>query len=93
MATDLEQLRLAVPDNVVTRQVDGTTIVLDIDTGRSFSLDGTGSRAWALLSTTATAQAAYERLVDEYAADPAEIRADLETLIDVLTANRLLVTR
>jgi hypothetical protein len=88
---DLTRTRLMVPANVVTREVDGTTIVVDIDTGRSFSLDRVGSRAWALLTTGETAQAAYERLLEEYTGEPSEIRADLDGLIEVLTANRLLV--
>ena len=93
MATDFTQTRLTVPDNVVTRDVDGTTIVVDVDTGRSFSLDRVGSRAWLLLITKDTAQAAYEQLLEEYAADPSEIRADLDALIKALTAKRLLVER
>lgn len=93
MGTDFAHLRLAVPDNVVTRDVDGTTIVVDIDSGRSFSLDGTGARAWSLLSTSDTVQAAFEELVKEYAADPSEIRADLDALVEVLMSNRLLVER
>jgi len=93
MGIDFTHTRLTVPDSVVTRDVDGTTIVVDIDSGRSFSLDGTGSRAWSLLSTSDTVQAAYEQLVKEYAAEPTEIRADLEALIQVLMSNRLLVQR
>jgi hypothetical protein len=91
MTIDFAHTRLTVPDNVVTRDVDGMTIVVDIDTGRSFSLDSIGSRAWSLLTTSDTAQAAFEQLIEEYAADPSEIRADLVTLIEVLMAKGLLV--
>ena len=93
MEMDFTRTRLTVPANVVTREVDGTTIIVDIDTGRSFALDRVGSRASALLTTGETAQAAYEELLKEYAGEPSEIRADLDSLIEVLTAKRLLVER
>jgi hypothetical protein len=91
MALRLDRLRLTVPENVVARTVDGLTVLLDVDTGRSFTLDAVGSRVWTLLSTADTAQAAYEALLSEFAADPETIRADVETLIEALTARALLV--
>ena len=90
MALALDRIRFVVPDNVITRDVDGTTVVLDIDTGRSFTLDEIGTRVWTLMTTTRSAQEAFERLVDEYAAEPSEIRTDVESLLGELTANGLL---
>lgn len=79
-----------IPDHVITRAVDDTTVVLDIDTGRSFTLDGIGTRVWTLLVSTPSAQTAYDTLLSEYAGDPTEVRADLESMIEELTTNRLL---
>ena len=90
MALDFERIRLAVPDNVITRAVDGITVVVDVDTGRSFTLDEIGSRVWTLLTTAPSAQIAYETLLAEYAADPSAMRADVETLVEALVGNALL---
>lgn len=90
MALALDRIRLTIPDHVVTRAVDGTTVVLDIATGRSFSLDDIGTRIWTLLTSMPSAQVAYETLVAEYGADPTQVRADLEGMIEKLTAKGLL---
>lgn len=90
MALALDQIRLLIPDHVITRAVDDTTVVLDIDTGRSFTLDAIGTRVWTLLVSTPSAQTAYDALLSEYTGDPTQVRADLEKMIERLTANRLL---
>jgi hypothetical protein len=90
MALLLDQIRLMVPDHVITRAVDTTTVVLDVDTGRSFTLDAVGTRVWTLLVSAPSAQIAYDRLLTEYAGEPSQVRADLEEMIEQLTANRLL---
>jgi len=91
MARELARIRFEIPENVITRMIDGTIVVLDVDTGRSFTLDEIGSRVWTLLTTAASGQAACNVLVAEFAAEPEEIRADVEALIESLTANGLLV--
>jgi hypothetical protein len=90
MALALDRFRLMIPDHVITRAVDDTTVVLDIDTGRSFTLDAVGTRVWTLLVSTPSAQTTYDTLLSEYAGDPIEVRADLESMIEQLTTNRLL---
>jgi hypothetical protein len=90
MALAFDQFRLMIPDHVITRAVDDTTVVLDIDTGRSFTLDAIGTRVWSLLVSAASAEAAYNSLVREYAGEPSQMRADLEKMIEELTTNRLL---
>lgn len=93
MALALDQIRLTVPDHVITRAVDDTTVVLDIDTGRSFTLDAIGTRVWTLLISTPSAQTAYDALLTEYAGDATQVRADLEEMIEQLTTYRLLNAR
>jgi hypothetical protein len=90
MSLSLEKLRLVAPDNVITRAVDGTLVILDIDTGRSFTLDAVGARVWTLLTSTASAQETYEVLLTEFRADPEQLRADVELMIQQLTADALL---
>ena len=93
MALALDRIRLTIPDHVITRAVDGTTVVLDVDTGRSFTLDAIGTRVWTLLTSTPSAQITYDTLLREYAADPSRVRADLEQLIEKLTASSLLTVQ
>ena len=90
MALALDRILLMIPEHVITRVVDDTTVVLDVNTGRSFTLDAIGTRVWTLLVSAPSAQAACDTLLSEYAGDPSQVRADLEQMIEQLTTNRLL---
>ena len=82
-------LRVVMPDHVVTRLVDGMTVLLDIDSGRTFSLDDIGTRAWQVLIEAPTIQAAVEQLQREYDAEPGELERDLLVLVDRLASAQL----
>ncbi len=90
MPLAFDRIRFLVPDSVISRPVDGITVVVDVATGRSFTLDEVGTRVWELLTTMPSAQAAYETLLQEFDADPAQMRDDVERLIDALTTNALI---
>ena len=85
----LTDFRVVVPDHVVSRLVDGMTVLLDVDTGRTFSFDEVGTRAWLALMDASTAQEAAEQLQREYDAEPGEVERDLLALIDRLASDRL----
>lgn len=89
MHSDLASLRVIVPDHVVSRLVDGSTVLLDIETGRSFSFDEVGTRAWQALTECESTAAALARLQLEYEAPPDVIEQDLVVLLDQLAASNL----
>lgn len=91
MASSFDDARVALPDNVMTRAVDGTLVLLDIDSGRSFTLDAIGARVWSLLISTGSVAATSEVLIDEFAADPAQLRADVVAIVAQLSKQGLLV--
>ena len=77
------------PDHVVTRLVDGMTVLLDVDSGRTFSLDDIGTRSWQVLIEASTVQAAVEQLQREYDAAPGELERDVLALVDRLASAQL----
>jgi hypothetical protein len=85
--------RLVVSDAVVTRAVKSDTVLLNTATGRYFTLDEIGSRAWTLLTTLPSVQAAREALLVEYAVEPDQLARDLEALIEILVARGLVEVR
>jgi hypothetical protein len=91
MSPALTSACVTVPDHVLTRAVGQSTVLLDIETGRSFTLDSTGSRVWALLSSLGSVQATFESLVHEFDADEDELLADLRMLVVQLADARLLI--
>ena len=58
--------RLIPSDSVVTRVVNGSTVLLNTDTGRYFTLDEVGGRAWTVLTSSPSIQDARDQLLDEY---------------------------
>jgi len=85
--------RLVVSDRVVARAVSEATVLLNLDTGRSFMLDDVGARAWSVLMSSASIQDAYESLLTEYQVEPDQLREDLTALIADLEAQGLLEIR
>lgn len=81
--------RVVVPRGVVTRAVGGSTVLLNSQTGRYFTLDDIGTRAWTALIGSTSIQAAFDRLLVDFQADPQQLRLDLETLIDDLAERGL----
>jgi hypothetical protein len=80
MAMSLDD-RLVPSEAVVTRVVNGSTVLLNTDTGRYFTLDEIGGRAWLVLTSSSSIQTARDRLLAEFAVEPDELMRDLESLI------------
>lgn len=84
MLPPLSEFRLEIPDHVVSRLVDGATILLDVHSGRTFSLDAVATRAWEVLTAASSAQAGVDALAAEYEADPRIVARDVAVLVERL---------
>lgn len=90
MASLSTRTRVTVPDHVITRVVGGRTVILDVQSGRSFTLDPVGSQVWALLEQTKTLSGTIEALQRRFDAEPAQIERDVTDLVERLAAGALL---
>ena len=90
MTEPLPHLHVTVPDRVITRAVGTSTVLLDVDSGRSFSLDAVGARVWSLLASTGSVQQTLDGLLSEFDADPVQVENDLRALIAQLAEGRLI---
>lgn len=81
--------RVAVSDDAVFREMDGESVLLNLETGMYFGLDEVGTRVWRLAADHGSLWAVRERLVEEYDADPAAIERDLLALADALVSKGL----
>jgi hypothetical protein len=82
--------RVYAPDSVLARELDGESVLLNLENETYFGLDEVGTRMWALLTAAPSIQAAYETLLAEYDVDPARLRQDLEALVGQLVDSGLL---
>lgn len=75
---------------VVHETIDGETILIHLDTGAYYSLDGAGADAWELLAAGSTVSTVAAALARGYDADPDTIAGAVGTLVAELTAEQLL---
>jgi hypothetical protein len=82
--------RATVPDGVVSRELDGEMVLLNLETGIYFGLDAVGTDMWRAIGESPTLGAALTAVRRQYAVDEATIRADFLQLADELVAKGLL---
>ena len=81
--------RVVVPDTVLFRELDGESVLLNLETDSYLGLDTVGTRMWALFSTLPSIQAAYDTLLSEYDVAPEVLRRDVEALLDQMIEHGL----
>jgi Coenzyme PQQ synthesis protein D (PqqD) len=81
--------RVAIPETVLFRDLDGEAVILATDSGKYFGLNEVGTRMWTLLHRHGEVEGACRALLEEYDVDEARLREDLARLVDVLAARGL----
>lgn len=80
-----------VPDpNVVARNLQGTVVLVHLETNRVLTLNGTGSRVWEFLVAGRTVQEVEDELVRRYEVDAPTAHRELVALIDALRREQLI---
>jgi len=82
--------RLVLPEDVLISNVEGESVLLNLNSERYFGLDEVGTRMWIRLIGADSIQAAYEELLAEYQVDHERLRRDLRKLISQLVGSGLL---
>jgi hypothetical protein len=84
------------PDTVVARsdepvavEVDGTVVMMSIDQGMYFGLEGTGPRIWALLEQPRSVAQLCGALMDEFDIDADACRQEVIGFLEELRASKL----
>ncbi len=81
---------LRVPEHVVSRELDGETLLLDLENGRYFGLDAVGTRFWELLKVHGSRDVVERALLSEFEVDEPALRRDLDELVAALCERGLL---
>ena len=88
--TKLFSQRVSVPDDVLMRELDGESVILDLASENYYGLDDIGTRMWQLLISSSTVQEAYDSLLLEYDVEPKRLQQDMQELITQLVESGLL---
>ena len=83
--------RVTVPQGVMFRDLDGEAVVLELESGRYFGLNETGTRMWLLLPEHGEVGPALRALLDEYDVTEDRLRTELLSFVEALVSQRLLL--
>jgi hypothetical protein len=82
---------LSIPPQVMSRLVDDETVLLDLESGMYFGLDGVGKRIWESISEGNSLSDTAAIIAAEFEVDKERAQADLITFVSYLLARGLLV--
>jgi hypothetical protein len=90
---DLDRTRVEIPESVLTREIDGELVLLDLRSEAYFGLDDVGTRFWAALAENPTLPEARRALLEAFEVEPARLERDLARLLGELEAHGLVALR
>ena len=73
--------KFAVSGDTISRTVGDDTVLLDLPSGKYFSLNNSGALVWDLLSQGADAEIVADQLVEAFAVDREKAAADTDEII------------
>jgi hypothetical protein len=76
---------------VVFQEVEGETVLLDLEAGRYYVLDDVGTRCWQLLTDHGELETVMSVMLTEFDVDEQTLRSDVEALLARLTQAQLVV--
>ncbi len=81
--------RIQINDSVASAELDDGVVLLNADTGIYFGLDEVGARIWRLIEGGGTEAEVARRLLDEFDAEPSQVKRDLSEFVNLLVSNDL----
>jgi hypothetical protein len=82
--------RVRVPASTLYRELQGETVLLQLDSGEYFGLDETATRIWQLIVEKGDLDAVAAAMVEEFDVEPAILAQDLSRLVEELRGKRLI---
>ena len=76
--------------NVIFRRLGEEIVLFHLGSDRFYELNGTAARFWELLSGGNDGQQIQERMLEEFAIDPAQLAGEVEALLDSLRQEDLI---
>jgi hypothetical protein len=84
------EVRLSRTENLLSTQLDEETVLMSIDAGAYYGLEGPARSIWEILETPLTFSALVDRLVEEYRVSPETCAADVERFLGEMEREGLL---
>ena len=72
------QQKVTISKEVLSQEVDGETVLLDLKGESYFGLDEVGTRIWQLLNEGSDLRSVFDTLLNEYEVDEKQLDKDLQ---------------
>ncbi|MBP2312720.1 PqqD family peptide modification chaperone [Azospirillum soli] len=82
--------RVVAAPNLLLTEIDGETVMMEVESGQYFNLDAVGSHIWRELAAPVEVAVLCRRLEDEYEASPERIRDDVLRFLNQMLDKRLI---
>jgi len=84
-------MKVTIPHDIVSRDLAGEAVILNLANGTYFGLNEVGTRIWNLLAKHGSIEQVLPPLLVEYEVEEAELHQDLEALLQILAEKGLVV--
>jgi len=78
---DLLNQSIKILPDVLSQQVSGEIVMLDLNGENYFGLDAVGTRIWQLLQEHSDLQKVYDTMLEEYDVEGEQLEKDLDEII------------
>jgi lipoate-protein ligase A len=85
--------RLEASSSVVTREVGGEMMLMDLESGTYFGLDAIGGRAWQAFEDGQTIEELCAQIEQDFEVEPEQLREDMLSLARKLLDNNLVTKK
>jgi len=82
-------MRVEINDGVIWRDVGGDVVILNVEAGVYFGIDGSGSQMWRELAEHGSVEKTLASLQQQLDVAPDELKRDLDDLLDELVQKEL----
>ena len=76
--------------NVIFRRLGDEIVLFHLGSDRFYELNGTAARFWELLNGESDGREIQEKMLEEFAVDPAQLAGEAEALLDSLRKEDLI---
>ena len=80
---------MTISNDVVSRDLEGEAVILNLESGIYFGLDKVGTRIWSLLQEDGSLRRAFDAMQQEYDVAPETLERDILRLVGELRAKGL----
>ena len=80
---------IKISSEVLTQEVGGETVILDLKSEGYFGLDEIGTRIWQLIQEQKNLQSVTETMLNEYDVEPDQLKTDIKNLLNELVKSGL----